>query len=361
MYTFRGISLVSSPWGEHTEDTYETECGHCEVRITVDTEEVRRSILQQGGLFYDRRKQGAQGRALARSIPALGLAAGDRLEPSDDLIDVGLFAGAQLPFVAVFWRRRMRDGARLDRVVRRNPLFSIPGVNPHLTLHVDTLHTLYLGVALRYVSAVIARTLDYSPWGQGMPAETKVQHLRNELFLWYDEHGVPPNMRLNDFNVKMIGPAPHYDLKTKAAETGVLVPWAISLCRKYMDIRGAGPLLAAGEAYARFMELLDVHPRRVPPAACNELMHCTLRHLNLLHAAGVGFMPKHHLWIHMTARIPAQGNPRTYSTFLDESLNAVLSGIMASVRPGSRFEQRVFQRVGLLPRTTANVHFAAMR
>lgn len=360
MYGFRGVSLITSPWTTHSEADYDAECRACEVRITVATEDDRRRILNDGGLFYDNRRSGAHGRALRRNIPALGLLAGDRLDPSDDLEDVGRFEHTRLPIVAVFWRKRMQGGACTDRVVRRNPLFSIPGVNPYRTLHIDVLHTLYLGVAQRYVAEVIARTLQLSPWGRAMPTEIKVQRLRNELFLWYDDHGIPSNMRLGDLTAKMLGSSNHAELKTKAAETGVLVPWAASLCEKYDAIAGAEPLLAAGNAYVRYMTVLRESPRSVPQVACQELMHCAVRHLRLLEHADVSFTPKHHLWLHLTAKIPQQGNPKTYATFLDESLNAVLAGIVASVRPGARFEQRVFQRVAMLPRSAANLHFAAL-
>lgn len=42
-------------------------------------------------LFYDKRSGGSRGRALVEGIPTLGVAKGDRLEPSELLPDIALF------------------------------------------------------------------------------------------------------------------------------------------------------------------------------------------------------------------------------------------------------------------------------
>eukprot|EP00969_Alexandrium_andersonii_P220983 9759831-Alexandrium_andersonii.AAC.1 len=63
--------------------------------------------------------------------------------------------------------------------------------------------------------------------------------------------------------------------------------------------------------------------------ACQKLMDCCKRHVSLLQRASVPLAPKHHLWAHMTMMSLRRGNPRWYSTFLDESLNAVVARIAA--------------------------------
>ena len=58
--------------------------------------------------------------------------------------------------------------------------------------------------------------------------------------------------------------------------------------------------------------------------------------------------PKHHLFVHLTQRIPWQGNPRFYSTFLDETLNAVVSYVAnASMFAVEQWEERVMERIRL--------------
>ena len=72
MYTFNGLSLARDPWGQRVAGEYEAGCRLCEVRITVATEEDRVAILQEGGLFYDRRKLGAKGGSCGTQCPAWG-------------------------------------------------------------------------------------------------------------------------------------------------------------------------------------------------------------------------------------------------------------------------------------------------
>eukprot|EP00959_Pyramimonas_sp_CCMP1952_P345032 7226119-Pyramimonas_sp.AAC.1 len=50
----------------------------------------------------------------------------------------------------------------------------------------------------------------------------------------------------------------------------------------------------------------------------------------------------------MTLRIPFCGNPRWYSTFLDESLNLVLAGVAAASHKAT-WERSIFDRMRLLP------------
>ena len=66
---------------------------------------------------------------MTRDIPELGLAEDDRLEPSPDVRDVGLFEDLTPPFTVTFWR------CSLDTITRhRNPLFSdAVGITPRIT------------------------------------------------------------------------------------------------------------------------------------------------------------------------------------------------------------------------------------
>ena len=47
-------------------------------------------------------------------------------------------------------------------------------------------------------------------------------------------------------------------------------------------------------------------------------------HVNLFRKLGGGLLPKHHLMLHMLALVWWHGNPLSYSTWLDESLNTDL-------------------------------------
>eukprot|EP00959_Pyramimonas_sp_CCMP1952_P340660 7134928-Pyramimonas_sp.AAC.1 len=75
-------------------------------------------------MYWDQRTDRVHGRTLARGVPEFGLEAGDRLEPSPNLPDIGEFSSIQVPFVATFWRAHFCGQAVVDAVNHPNPLFS---------------------------------------------------------------------------------------------------------------------------------------------------------------------------------------------------------------------------------------------
>ena len=119
------------------------------MHVTVATEEERNAILGEGGLFYDKRKQGGHGRVLRSPVPRLGLHALDRLEPGPSLLDIADFDRKLLPLKVVFWRRHLHGGRVTDKVLHRNPLLNAPLMDAVNVIMLDTLHTVYLGVILR--------------------------------------------------------------------------------------------------------------------------------------------------------------------------------------------------------------------
>ena len=58
--------------------------------------------------------------------------------------------------------------------------------------------------------------------------------------------------------------------------------------------------------------------------------------------------PKFHLWGHMVAEARSVGNPKFWSTFLDESLNGVLKKSARLVHGGEKSKSRMFWRMGYL-------------
>ena len=315
------------------------------------------------GLHFDICKV-AKGCILARNVEDLGLLKGDRLDPSPELRDVGKFEETVLPVLVIFWRaHKDNDGKLLDGTLRRNPLFDREvGITPATTLMVDTLHTLYLGVYQRYVMHVIWHALDSNLWhveaAQSTKDELGRKHLVNDLKGWYVRNNVPQNYRINDITDKLIGTRKAPDLKTKAGETGVLVRWATDLCQRHARSMKLGDeLLAAGECLLEYMAILKEHDRIVPRSACQRLLDLCTRHISLLQLAQLPLVPKHHLMVHLTLRIPTRGNPRFYSTFLDESLNAALAKI-AGASHRTTWETSIFSRVRLLPHVQPHSAFA---
>ena len=360
-----GASLNGTLWGELEED-YDELCARCEIHVTLNCEADRRAIFIEGGLYCNKSRTSAfsSGRILARNVPRLLLEAGDRLEPSVELVDTGKLRVAHLPLRLTFWRRHMQSRACTDRVLHRNPLFAEKvGRSPQLVLRIDTLHGLYLGPMARYVLTVIWRVLLSNPWKfagpDDMVLELGVRNLKNDLLLWYEVNHIDLDMQLKDLTVTMLGSRDSPELKTKAAETQPLVRWAIDLCQKH-SFEDSMLLHAAGLALVEYMGILKAHSFHVPIQACNRLMFLCLRHLNLIQRASVTLVPKHHQWVHLTIKIPIFGNPRFYSTFLDESLNLVVAS-MASASHQSNLEKRVFDQLCLLPLVQQTCHFAATR
>ena len=99
-----------------------------------------------------RRKKGIGGRVLSRDISELGLLAGDRLEPSPDLPNVFNFEELDPSSLVsvVFW-----PSSGDPQVKHRNLLFDAAiGVTP-LSLLVDILHALLLGVLKNFAAELI--------------------------------------------------------------------------------------------------------------------------------------------------------------------------------------------------------------
>ena len=76
-------------------------------------------------------------------------------------------------------------------------------------------------------------------------------------------------------------------------------------------------------------------------------MHDAMQtHLALCARTGIPYAPTHHLWIHMWMRSATMGNPRYYTTFLDESCNHQVAKICRSCHR-STFERRCFFKYGI--------------
>eukprot|EP00969_Alexandrium_andersonii_P132959 5879819-Alexandrium_andersonii.AAC.1 len=110
-----GLSRTSFPHDLLSAEDYEQACLNCEVRVHIESEAERATIAE--ALHYDRRKDGAHGRALTRRLPRWGLERNDRLEPSEELRDVGDFESLAVPTTVLFWRTRAETRTR-----HRNPL-----------------------------------------------------------------------------------------------------------------------------------------------------------------------------------------------------------------------------------------------
>ena len=164
---------------------------------------------------------------------------------------------------------------------------------------------------------------------------------------WYSANNIDHSYRIGDLTQGMLGKQGLPDFSGKAMECGVLMRWAHDFAQTHRArLRAGDELYAAGEPLIRYYAILKECTLRVPLVKCQELLDCVLRHVHLLRSAHCRLLPKHHLWAHMTLRVPQFGNPIYYSTFLDETLNKVISTVAVHSHP-SRWDERIFERVDL--------------
>ena len=130
-------------------------------------------------------------------------------------------------------------------------------------------------------------------------------------------------------------------LKCKAAETHGLLGFVMKVLEKHKD-RLTGQLVGdsgdcfdllrrAGKAAVAFDRVLEAHERFLPPSACDQLFEHYSQFIMLCARAGVPMMPKAHLMFHCILRAREKGNPRAYTTYIDESYNGAIAKVCRSV------------------------------
>ena len=199
-------------------------------------------------LVFDKRKGGSRGRALVADLPAFQLLAGDRLEPSTLLADVG--AGfdelTAFPTEVLFWRP-----SRETLTHHRNPTLDASLGITTSSLMGDTLHCLYLGAFLAVCSHTFWTLWEHDAWKVG-PAATErerlqlsVLHLKNDLKAWYaarkQTHPAQVLTEIQDITIKMVGTKQSPDLAIKAAECKGFMFFTHSLWVRFHTLCPAGP------------------------------------------------------------------------------------------------------------------------
>ena len=132
-------------------------------------------------------------------------------------------------------------------------------------------------------------------------------------------------------------PHPGCVMKTKAAETMIVVDWAIDLLDRYTGIPFHAEMKAAGKALQKWMNIIRSSPTNLSVEDQQHMRDCMQRHLMQAERAQIHFVPKHHFWAHMTVRATWMGNPKAYNTFLDESLNLLLRTVTAASHRANQY------------------------
>eukprot|EP00959_Pyramimonas_sp_CCMP1952_P467825 9492239-Pyramimonas_sp.AAC.1 len=215
----------------------------------------------------------------------------------------------------------------------------------------------------QFVSRVIWASIDGNLFRiDGLMARVaySTTRLHADMRQWYAANNIDHSDRISTL-VGLIGTNKSRELKTKAHETGVLVGWAFDFCQRYeAELPNGRFLKIAGDTLVEYMRLLRGSPKSVPVDVCQTLLDLCLRRITVAKSAGVLLVPKHHMWVHLTIGIRLTGNPRWFSCFTDESLNAGISTI-AQTCHRAQWETRIFQKVRLLPTVEGHAVFADVR
>ena len=231
-YSITGMSVLGTPWGAKDYAWYDAACKKCEKHVVLD-EEAYRSV--RASLFYDKRKHGARGRALAVDVPELGLQAGDRLEPSATVQDVGAGFDLSNPGRATFWRI-----PEAPETHHRNPLVDEElGLGPD-SLVVDELHALSHGVFKYFLQDFTWTCFEANIWqirelGAEAQLVSNCRRHRTELFEWYKRETLAgrEHARVQDFTSAMVGSSAKRDMRLHAAEMNGFLHFSGDLIRRF--------------------------------------------------------------------------------------------------------------------------------
>ena len=90
-------------------------------------------------------------------------------------------------------------------------------------------------------------------------------------------------------------------------------------------------LARAGEEALKFDAVLARHSRTIDTETCTSLFNHYNTFICLCDRANLPILPKAHMMYHCVQRALRHGNPRMYSTYIDESYNGNIARVRRSV------------------------------
>jgi hypothetical protein len=278
LFATTGMTKDALTWVINNDNDYFLAASRCEHTVSLRSNQDVQALL--GSLKYDKRKQGARGRALVRSIVVNGvfLKTNDRLEPSVELPDIGELENlARFPISIIFWRSQDETLTR-----HRNPLFDADlGVTPKKSLVVDVLHAFFLGILLAWCRFVLWKLILAGAYGhattghEGIVAAIMV--LRSNLMRFYPsyeaQHKGETLTRVADLVPSMLGDANDQKRKTKGAETWGVGLFLIAELEQKMQFLGTDGLrlLHAGQLLEQVVRTWKAHDWKMPPSSVKDL------------------------------------------------------------------------------------------
>ena len=312
-----------------THCDYDEACMRCERKVVIDSVKWRR---MRALLKYFKGKKGPSGRALQDDFFPANLQRNDRLEPDENLQDVGDYEKIGcFPHTCTFWR-----GAANTRVKRRCPIFAESLGTSIDNICIDMLHAVYLGPVSDWCSAALWACIDHNFYGVGggldFRAITCCQLMKAELWEYYKNFSTThPNRTLSevaDLTPGMLGAAGKKSAKRalsfKAGETKDILPFCVDLLSKFMP---GSDLHCIGLAFVAFLDILRGEQFVVAQDSLDKLHDQLILVLRHWKAAGLSCKPKLHMLMHIVDRIHFQGNPIFYACWEDESINKILADL----------------------------------
>ena len=217
--THRGL-----PWATKSWDSYEAACRKCETDVELTQTHWKKL---KGILLADVQKQGSRGVALLCDYPPLSLRKGDRVEPTEGMLDTHSVFSDVMPARVQFWRRSAESEA-----LRRNPLLS-PALGTDLgtVVAIDVLHTLCLGIHAQFALGAMwwyVETMQH-PAHPGRHQHMNMEQMAVNYREWAEDmrrqHPAIQITTLGELNQDVIGSKASPALRAKAHETLTLLRW----------------------------------------------------------------------------------------------------------------------------------------
>lgn len=334
------FSSVSSPFRVKSGFDYEAACEAAERWITIPDRATHRRILDK--LEYDFRSGGSHGRSLIEDMHDLGLKKHDRVEPCSSLRNIAEFEKLRTPCRILFWRPKARSVA-----TRRCPMFCPEAGVSVETCMVDAMHTLHLGVYKDTSRSavwclILGDAYDTRTGDQGSLVKLGHRALSKRLQAWYKakKTRLRPGehvYEIGQLTLAMIGKPTSQCLAIKAAESGTFIEFCRDELLLHVGTVSAShreqaiALLAVLEALVALRDEMRWSPRVLSGAQLQRMTDFASRAFSLREAAGIPFVPKWHLMLHLVHDAHTRGNPKHWTTFLDEDFNGKLKAMASSL------------------------------
>lgn len=301
LHTYGDCNTSRLAWQDKQDGDYDTNCRSCEIVVVVENALQKAAILRSLTWMQGKRWKG---RMLTCSPPGFPrLVADDRLEPSAELLDIGALANVRTPTQLTFWRAHRHTDTVVDCVMRRCPLFYEElGTTLSSAVVIDSLHAVYYGPLMRWVSAILWRVLHANWLGilgdAAMVRDIGLKRLSAETNQYLVDNEVPHDRRINELTSKQLGTdlgegsSLHAGclMKSKAAKIGTLVPFAVACLQVHSSVQHGTELLRAGMAMCRYLDLVRETDAIPTNDQCTDMLAAVLEHLHYCETAGIHFV-----------------------------------------------------------------------